>query len=225
MLDLLLSIGISLDGGFIAFLIAITLLTMSPGVDTLVVIRNTLRGGFRDGAVTSFAICLGLFVHAVISAGGISLILLQSAYLFTALKLVGALYLIWLGYKSLSSALARNHSSSLGQALEESTSEAQVSVWRSFREGFLSNVLNPKTIVFYMAFLPQFIQHGEPAMVKSLFLAGVHFAIANVWQLLIVLMVGRASVWLLKGSVMRAVDGVIGGVMVAFGLKLAMDRS
>ncbi len=225
MSDFLLSIGISLDGSFITFLIAITLLTMSPGVDTLVVIRNTLRGGLRDGVVTSFAICLGLFVHAAISAGGISLILLQSAYLFTALKLVGALYLIWLGYKSLSSAMARNQSSSLVKVLEESTSEARVSVWKSFREGFLSNVLNPKTIVFYMAFLPQFIQPEEPAMIKSLFLAGVHFAIANAWQLLIVLMVGRASVWLLKGSVMRVIDGVIGGVMVAFGLRLAFDRS
>lgn len=225
MSDVLASIGISLDGSLVAFLIAITLLTMSPGVDTLVVIRNTLRGGYRDGVVTSFAICLGLFVHAVISAGGISLILLQSAFLFAALKLVGALYLIWLGYKSLSSALARNHCSSLAKALEESTSKDRISVWKSFREGFLSNVLNPKTIVFYMAFLPQFIQPEEPAMIKSLFLAGVHFAIANVWQLLIVLMVGRASVWLLKGSVMRVVDGVIGGAMVAFGLKLAVDRS
>ncbi len=225
MTGLLQQSGIFLDSNFWAFLVAITLLTMSPGVDTIVIIRNTLRGGARDGAVTSIAICLGLFVHAVISAGGISLILLQSAMLFTALKLVGALYLIWLGYKSLSSALSRTPESSLAGAVKETVNREEVSVWRSFREGFLSNVLNPKTVVFYMAFLPQFIQAGEPAMLKSLFLAAVHFCIANLWQILIVFMVGKASTWLLKGTVMKGVDGLIGTVMVGFGLKLALDRS
>lgn len=225
MIEFLQQSGISLDSALWTFLVAITLLTMSPGVDTIVVIRNTLRGGVLDGAITSVAICLGLFVHAVISAGGISLILLQSAMLFTALKLVGALYLIWLGYKSLSSALSRNTDSTLATAVKESTDQSRVSVWRSFREGFLSNVLNPKTIVFYMAFLPQFIQAGESAMMKSLLLAAIHFLIANIWQILIVLMVSKASSLLLKGAVMKGIDGAIGTVMVGFGLKLAFDRS
>ena len=78
-----------LDTQFWPFLIAITLLTMSPGVDTLLVIRNTARGGVRDGVLTSLAICCGLFVHASVSALGISLILLQSAWAFHLLKLVG----------------------------------------------------------------------------------------------------------------------------------------
>jgi len=192
MTGLLQQSGIFLDSNFWAFLVAITLLTMSPGVDTIVIIRNTLRGGARDGAVTSIAICLGLFVHAVISA---------------------------------SSALSRTPESSLAGAVKETVNREEVSVWRSFREGFLSNVLNPKTVVFYMAFLPQFIQAGEPAMLKSLFLAAVHFCIANLWQILIVFMVGKASTWLLKGTVMKGVDGLIGTVMVGFGLKLALDRS
>ena len=225
MIEFLQQSGISLDSVPWAFVVAITLLTMSPGVDTIVVIRNTLRGGTLDGAMTSVAICLGLFVHAVISAGGISLILLQSAVLFTALKLVGALYLIWLGYKSLSSSFRRSTDSTLAAAVKESTAQSGVSVWRSFREGFLSNVLNPKTIVFYMSFLPQFIQAGESAMLKSLLLATIHFLIANIWQILIVLMVGKASSLLLKASVMKWIDGVIGVVMVSFGLKLALDRS
>ncbi|SEG36063.1 LysE family translocator [Oceanospirillum linum] len=224
MAEFLHQTGIYLDSSFWAFLVAITLLTMSPGVDTIVVIRNTLRGGTRDGVITSIAICLGLFIHAIISAGGISLILLQSAMLFTALKLVGAFYLIWLGYKSLSSAFSRTYDSSLTRAVTETVGPTGASSWRSFREGFLSNVLNPKTIVFYMAFLPQFIQAGEPAMLKSLFLAAVHFCIANLWQILIVLLVGKASSWLLKGSVMKGIDGLIGTVMVGFGLKLALDR-
>ncbi|WP_428635158.1 LysE family translocator, partial [Sedimenticola sp.] len=148
-----------------AYLLAITLLTVSPGVDTLLVIRNTVRGGFRDGVLTSFAICLGLFVHAAVSAGGISFILMQSAWAFSLLKLAGAGYLIWLGGKSLYSAF-RGQS---GFKLEAGNSKhRQVSAWTSLREGFLSNVLNPKTVVFYMAFLPQFIQPTDPALLKSL---------------------------------------------------------
>lgn len=206
--------------GFWPFLIAITLLTLSPGVDTLVVIRNTLRGGFADGLVTSIAICLGLFVHALVSAGGISLILLQSALLFTLLKISGALYLIWLGYKNISAALRYQGHQNLQQALSRAGDKAAFSFVRSFREGFLSNVLNPKTIVFYMAFLPQFIQPGDPALLKSLFMAGVHFLIANLWQLALVLLVGRMAFWLTRPAVVRFMDAGIGSVMVFFGLKL-----
>lgn len=222
-MDFLLNTGINLDAGFFTFLVAITLLTMSPGVDTLVVIRNTLRGGFKDGAITSFAICLGLFVHAVISAGGISLILLQSAVLFAVLKVVGALYLIWLGYKNLKSAFRSRRGVGAGGALALSTATAQVSVWKSFREGFLSNVLNPKTIVFYMAFLPQFIQPEEPVMLKSLLLAGIHFVIANLWQLAVILMVAKAAALLSLPRVRAGVDATVGGFLAMMGVHLLMS--
>ncbi len=203
-----------------AYLIAITLLTVSPGVDTLLVIRNTVRGGFRDGVLTSVAICLGLFVHAAVSAGGISLILMQSAWMFSLLKLAGAGYLIWLGGKGLYSAY-RGES---GLKLEAGKiRHRQVPAWTSLREGFLSNVLNPKTVVFYMAFLPQFIQPTDPALAKSLFLAGLHFVIANIWQLILVLMVKRAYHWLSRPRVGRYFDSLTGSVMVFFGVRLGFD--
>jgi threonine/homoserine/homoserine lactone efflux protein len=82
------------------YLIAITLLTITPGVDTMLVIRNTARGGWRDGAVSSLGICSALFLHATISAVGISVILLQAAWAFSLLKMAGAGYLIWLGLSS-----------------------------------------------------------------------------------------------------------------------------
>jgi len=203
-----------------AYLVAITLLTVSPGVDTLLVIRNTVRGGFRDGVLTSFAICLGLFVHAAVSAGGISLILMQSAWMFSLLKLAGAGYLVWLGAKSLYAAY-RGES---GLKFETGrVTHRQVAAWTSLREGFLSNVLNPKTVIFYMAFLPQFIQPGDPALAKSLFLAGLHFVIANIWQLILVLMVGRAAIWLSRPRVGRCFHSLTGSVMVFFGIRLGFD--
>ncbi|MDZ7853623.1 MAG: LysE family translocator [Halomonas sp.] len=208
------------DAQFWPFLVAITLLSMSPGVDTLLVIRNTTRGGWRDGVATSLAICCGLFVHATVSALGISLILLQSAWAFNLLKVAGAAYLVWLGVNSLRSARR-------GQGLPVSGVQAErqpVALWRSVREGLLSNVLNPKTVVFYMAFLPQFIAHGDPALVKSLWLAGVHFVVANLWQVTIVLMVGSAGRWLASPAFSRWLNGITGAVLVGFGIKLALTR-
>ncbi len=82
---------------FVTCLIAVTLLTLTPGVDTMLIIRNSARGGWLDGAVSSLGICSGLFVHATVSALGISIILLQTAWAFNALKFAGAAYLIWLG--------------------------------------------------------------------------------------------------------------------------------
>lgn len=209
-----------LDAHFWSFLIAITLLTLSPGVDTLLVIRNTARGGVRDGVLTSIAISCGLFVHASVSALGISFILLQSAWLFNILKLVGATYLVWLGVQSLLSARR-------GVSLPVAAVQGQrspVAIWVPLREGLLSNVLNPKTVVFYMAFLPQFIAPGDPALAKSLWLAGVHFVIANLWQIAIALMVGSAGRWLAKRWVSRTLNGVTGAVMIGLGGKLALEQ-
>lgn len=209
-----------IDGHFGAFVVAITLLSLTPGVDTLLVIRNTARGGVGDGVATSLAICCGLFVHAAVSALGISLILLQSAAAFGALKFAGAAYLVWLGMQSLG-AMRRGQ----GLAVEGATgARGQARRLQAAREGLVSNVLNPKTVVFYMAFLPQFIAPEDPALVKSLWLAGVHFAIANAWQIAVALMVGRAGRLLASARVARALNGMTGSVLIAFGIKLALEQ-
>lgn len=203
---------------WIPFLLAITLLTMTPGVDTFMVIRNALRGGWRDGFLTSFGICCGLFVHATVSAAGLSMILLGSAQAFTMLKLAGALYLTWLGFQSLRSAWRAK-----GMPLSD-TRRLKVSPRVSLQEGFLSNVLNPKPIVFYMAFLPQFIDPSQSPLGQSLFMAGLHFTIANLWQGALVLLVSRASRWLARPSVARSLDGVAGLLLLGFGTKLALSQ-
>ncbi|MDM7482232.1 MAG: LysE family translocator [Halomonas sp.] len=208
------------DAQFIPFLVAITLLSVSPGVDTLLVIRNTARGGLRDGIATSVAICCGLFVHATVSALGISLILLQSAWAFNALKLAGAAYLIWLGVSSLMAA-RRGTPLPVKGVMQNA---APVPLWQPIKEGLLSNVLNPKTVVFYMAFLPQFIAPTDPALLKSLWLASIHFVIANVWQISVVLMVGGASKWLASARFAQTLNAATGAVLVMFGLRLALEQ-
>ena len=203
---------------FCTYLVAISFLTITPGVDTVLIIRNASRGGWRDGVFTSFGICCGLFVHATISAVGISVILLHSAWAFRLLKLAGAFYLIWLGLVSLKSAAGR------GMISEAIAITARCyRPRRSFFEGFCCNVLNPKAVIFYMAFLPQFIDPARSALVQSLFLAAVHFVVAMTWQCALAGMVQQARVWLQKQTVRRGMDGVTGSIMLFFGIKLAMD--
>ncbi|MCL9781253.1 LysE family translocator [Vibrio sp. S4M6] len=201
-----------------AFLVAITLLTLTPGLDTAVVIRNTTRGGFRDGCVSSLGICSGLFVHATFSAIGISAILMQSAELFQVVKWVGAIYLVWLGINSLRATL----SGEKGLKVDVS-SKGQVSSKRSFREGFLSNVLNPKTAVFYLAFLPQFIDPQSSVVYQSLAMAGIHFVIAMLWQCSLAAALGYATNLLKSANFLRWMEGTTGVILVALGMALFME--
>jgi RhtB (resistance to homoserine/threonine) family protein len=207
-----------MDNSLWTYLIAIALLTITPGVDTVLVIRNTTRGGWRDGALSSLGICSGLFVHALVSAVGISVILLQSAWAFRALKLAGAGYLVWLGIVSLRSAARRQ---AAGELAANPLPREGFDPRRSLREGLLSNVLNPKAIVFYMAFLPQFIDPSGSAVTQSLYLAGLHFVIAMVWQCLLATVVDQARRWIQDHRVRRTLDGVTGSILVFFGIKLA----
>jgi len=201
------------------YLIAITLLTITPGVDTMLIIRNTARSGWRDGAVSSLGICSGLFLHATISAVGISMILLQAAWAFSALKLAGAGYLVWLGISSWRKVLKQEGF----EIVNGGTTVEKFLIRRSLREGFLSNILNPKTAIFYMAFLPQFINPTQSALLQSLFLAGLHFIIAMIWQCLLALMVKQLKVWLQRPRVSQIFDGVTGTVMIALGLRVAVE--
>ncbi|WP_333805486.1 LysE family translocator [Sulfurospirillum sp.] len=200
------------------FLIAITLLTMTPGADTMIVIRNTLRGGAKDGLVSSFGICLGLFVHATLSAVGISAILLYSATAFMLLKTVGALYLLWLGFNSLKS---------FWNAKGIHQTHVVPKPFRflvSLQEGFLSNVLNPKAVIFYMAFLPQFISHEHSALAQSLFLALIHFIIAMIWLGLLIYTLISANSFITKRSVRQSLDAISGIVMIGLGIRLFLEK-
>lgn len=212
---------------FWAYLVAISLLTVTPGVDTLLVMRNAgrggLRSGLRDGCVTSVGICSGLFIHATLSALGISMLLVETAWAFTALKWAGACYLIWLGLSSLRQAMKRAPGNGV---VPEATDERPAvgkpaSAAKAFREGLLSNVLNPKTALFYMALLPQFIDPTGNAFQQSLFLASVHFVLAMGWQCALAVLVVKSRRLGVGQGIKRTLNALTGGFFVAIGVKLA----
>ena len=205
---------------FITCLIAVTLLTLTPGVDTMLVIRNSARGGWNDGATSSLGICTGLFVHATVSALGISFLLIQTAWAFSIVKYAGAAYLVWLGLVNWQQVFSAEPPT---PDLPKDPTRNVFSFVRSFREGFLSNVLNPKTVVFYMAFLPQFIDPGQPPFGQSLIVASLHFGVAMVYQCSLAGMVDRASKWLYKPRIRKIFDSLSGTVLIFIGLRLAAE--
>ncbi len=208
-----------IDSSILTYLLFAAVLTLTPGADTLLVIRNVLGGNVRSGVITTAGICSGLFFHATLSALGVSLILMASVTLYSLVKLAGACYLGWLGLQSLRSALRK-------VAAEEvvAKSTALRSVRRCFVEGVLSNVLNPKTAVFYLAFLPQFIHPGDPVLAKSLFLAAIHFGMAFLWLCLVALLLDRFRGVLLSSSLNRWLEGVCGTLLLALGIRLLLEK-
>ena len=209
-----------IDSQVVAFALAAAILTVTPGQDTLLVVRNVLRGGSADGVTTTLGVCSGLFMHATLSAVGMSFVLTQSATTFHAVKVAGAAYLVWLGVRSLANAVRGRHE--VTDSTPMTVSDA-VSAGRCFLEGLLSNALNPKTAMFYLAFLPQFINPTDPALMKSLLLAGIHFGEALVWLVVVSVAVGRMRP-VFTSTARRWLDGVCGVLFVGLGVRLALER-
>ncbi|GEJ58618.1 LysE family translocator [Anaeromyxobacter diazotrophicus] len=205
------------DARVLAFAGIAALLTLTPGADTMLVVRSALVRGRRAGLLTVLGVGSGLFVHATLSAVGLSALLVRSARAFELVKLAGALYLVFLGVQALRAA-ARP-----GPA--RAPEPAAAGERRAFLEGLLTNVLNPKVAVFYLAFLPQFIGPGDPVLRRSILLASIHFAEGLVWLSLVTLFVARLRPVLARPGVQRGLEGVTGAVFIAFGVRLATSRS
>jgi threonine/homoserine/homoserine lactone efflux protein len=160
-------------------------------------------------------------VHATFSALGVSMLLFQSATAFHVVKLAGAGYLAWLGIQSAVEAV-----SGMPPPAEAAHNRApgMVSSQRCFVEGFLSNVLNPKVAVFYLAFLPQFIGPTDPVVQKSLPLAGIHYVEGVLWLVAVSIAVEHTRRFFLHSTVRRWLDCVCGTLLVGLGIRLALER-
>jgi threonine/homoserine/homoserine lactone efflux protein len=204
-------------GQVAAFTIAATIITVSPGADMALIARRALTDGWRRASLTSAGVLTGLLVHATASAVGISAILVRSATAFTVLKIVGACYLVLLGL--LSFRAARRTAREPADPVVDARSPRSGRV--IFAQGFLNNVLNPKPALFYLAFVPQFVEPGDPVIALTALLVAIHIAIGVVWLLAWAWMVARAGRLLGSSRWRAALERVTGAVLVALGLRLA----
>jgi threonine/homoserine/homoserine lactone efflux protein len=214
-----------MDGRLLAFLGVATLITITPGADTLLIVRNVLTRGRGAGCWTMAGIYGGLTCHATLAILGLSAILVRSATLFQGVKLLGAAYLCYLGTGSLWSVWwERGTAGAPAITAHPGRGAAGAgSPWRSLREGCLSNLLNPKPALFYLALLPQFLRPGDPARATLVLLAALHFAIGVVWLGLLIVLAGRLRSWLLRPAIRRRLEAASGAVLVALGVRLALE--
>ena len=204
----------TLDSLFVAGLAVLALLTISPGADMALVAKITLERGRRAALLATIGICSGLFVHATASALGLSVILATSAEAFTIVKLIGAAYLAYLGVQTLRSSF--RHDATGPRSPRRGANP--------FLQGVFSNVLNPKVAVFYLTFLPQFMSPGDNVLVRSLAFAVAHAVMGIAWLSAYAYVLTRLSAVLGGAGVRRWLERVTGGVLIALGARLALER-
>ena len=203
-----------LDPLFVAGLAVLALLTISPGADMALVAKITLDRGRRDALLATLGVCSGLLVHATASALGLSVILATSAEAFTIVKIAGAAYLAYLGVQALRSSF--RHDTSDAPSPRRGANP--------YLQGVFSNVLNPKVAVFYLTFLPQFMSPGDNVLVRSLAFAIAHGVMGVAWLSAYAYALMRISAVLGGAGVRRRLERVTGGVLIALGARLALER-
>ena len=202
----------------VPFLVVVAVLTVTPGPDMALVLRNGVRGGSQAAWRTGLGCCAGIAVHAACAVAGLSAILVASATAFTVVKLLGAAYLVFLGVSALLH--ARGSSSDTGGAAAAPAVAGGSE--RAFRQGFTSNLLNPKIALLFLTLIPQFVAPGEAVVATTSVLAAVFLAIAVLWWRLFSLAISVLGRVLSRAGVRRVLDRATGSVLIALGLKVAI---
>jgi RhtB (resistance to homoserine/threonine) family protein len=191
-----------------------------PGPDTAVVTKNVLLHGRRVALGTSLGVTAGLAAWTIAAAIGVASLVRASAVAFTVLKLIGALYLIWLGIQALRAA---RHAAS-GERIARGLSGRPMSALGGFRQGFLSDIANPKIGVFFTSLLPQFVDPGRPVLVPFVVLGAVFALMTMLWLAAYCLVAARAAQTLQRPRVRATLDRVTGIVLIAIGLRVAAEH-
>lgn len=202
-----------------SFAVVAGLVTITPGLDTALVLRSALAHGRLPAYATALGVCSGCLVWGVAAAAGVSAVLAASELAYTLLRLAGAAYLIWLGLRMLGSAFRHGRAADL---LVEAHDCARTGGWASWRRGFGVNLLNPKIGAFYVALLPQFIPADASPVLMGVLLATVHSVEGILWFSLIIAGAHAMRGWLRRRRVQRSMDGLTGTVLIGFGVALAL---
>jgi threonine/homoserine/homoserine lactone efflux protein len=208
---------VSVVTDFAAFLGVSLLVIVTPGQDTALTIRNSLVGGRRGGAFTALGVASGQAIWTVAASAGLAALLVASEPAFTALKLVGAAYLVFLGLEALHGAVRGTAAQGVGPQRGSGARTAG----GAYRQGVISNLGNPKMAVFFTSLLPQFTPAGEASFLALLFLGFVFCSLTLAWLTAYAVAVARAGDFLRRPRIRRALDGVLGAVLVGLGARLA----
>ncbi len=197
----------------VSYLIAITLLTLTPGLDTTLIIRTATIEGKVKAFQATLGINLGCIVWGIIVACGLGALLMTSDLAFNALKWMGAAYLIWLGFN-----LILKPRTQLAGLNESATTQN----W--FMKGLWGNLLNPKVGIFYISFLPQFIPHTASPVVWTMGLVLIHVLIGFIWSIFLIVAMQSIAAYLKQPKFIQYMDRITGSIFILFALKLALSK-
>jgi RhtB (resistance to homoserine/threonine) family protein len=198
------------------FILAGWLLNVTPGPDTALIVARSTQLGFKGGAMACAGVAAGIMVHILAAALGISALIAASATAFGIVKFLGAAYLIYIGIRMILT--RRGSDTATAAGLKTPLPLAKV-----FQQGFVTNALNPKVALFFLAFLPQFIDNDAPSTALAFLFLGVVFNVnGTVWNLGVAWMTARAASMMRAKTFQRWIDCTIGALFIAFGVKLAL---
>lgn len=207
-----------MDARLAAFLGVAAALTVAPGADMALVARHAVGSGRRAALLASLGIACGCLLHAVASSLGLSAVLARSAAAYDAVRLAGAAYLLCLGIQALRGG-TRAEAGRPGHLHDARSGDA-----RYLRDGLVTNLLNPKVALFYLTYLPQFVDAGRPVLPQSLLLSGIHVAMGLAWLAIYAVFVERLTAVLVGGRGRRVIEAITGTLLVGLALRLALER-
>jgi len=204
------------------FIATAILLVITPGQDTFFILGRSLSAGRSSGIAAALGISAGSVIHTFAAALGLSALLATSPYAFMAVKFAGAAYLIYIGVRAL---LSRANGLT-GQDARSDAEGSSARRWSAFRQGVLSNLLNPKVALFFLALMPQFIDAGSPDKVAAFLALGLTFVtLGVVWCVVLAVAAAKLrSAFLRRPSMATVLNKVAGAMFIALGLKLATAR-
>ncbi|MBX0352003.1 LysE family translocator [Bacillus toyonensis] len=205
---------------YLLFIIMSICLIILPGPDTAMATKNTLVAGKMGGVKTVSGTCVALLIHTLAAVIGLSALIVKSALLFSIFKYVGALYLIYIGIKAL-----------LAVKNKEGVNTNDVSINNDkehtscFRQGFLTNLLNPKIAVFFLTFLPQFLNPSHNTFIQLLVMGLTYLVLTIIWFAFYIFLIDKISAFMKKPKTQRYIQGLTGIVLIGFGIKLAFEKN
>jgi threonine/homoserine/homoserine lactone efflux protein len=195
----------------IAYTAAATLLTITPGLDTALVLRTAATEGARRALWSGLGIITGCLMWATLVAAGLGVLLIASQPAYTVLRWVGAAYLLFVGFRLLRKPRT--------QFTDEPTLNRRTG--SAFTRGALTNLLNPKVGIFYVSFLPQFIPNNVPVAAFTVLLGAIHALLGLIWFICLIAATRPLVGWLRRPAVVKMLDRITGGIFIAFGVRLA----